>query len=524
MKLFVVFLILGCTVAAQEYVGRVDTVGGTTYDLQLPGPAVRRALVDCDSGVAVAWTFSAAQDTGFPDFRVSHNYFSRATRSWAWIDPDFMRSGASVCSARIRAGSIDWRPGTFDLYASACLPDTAGMRPAVAGVDSGLSPGPAGYAYPVMAVGRSGRVHVAMVDAETEGRLSYARVDPWRSWSVPVRLSTSQYPSQNIAASNGSDRVCVTWTRVEGWDRRPAFYIESSDGGNTWGRIVQMSLPSAFRGDTGVSFTGHSVFPYYDAQDRLHVVATVVPLLDSVVQVTPAEIWHWSDECDSGWSRVHRAGCSIENLAAPLGPGASYAGRPSIGEDRDGHLYVAWEQFDSTNVGPGPPGYLRAGVWVASSTDEGRTWNPAMRLTPENETSHRFPCIGDRTFPGFTGDTLVVTYELDLHPGFFTNGEGEATYNPIVCQFFWNLGLPGVAEEPVARAAWSVRASVVRDVLCLPGAEPAVLVDGSGRRVMDLEPGENDVSRVGPGVYFVCGEGLRCHGAEGSSTKVVVRR
>jgi hypothetical protein len=31
----------------------------------------------------------------------------------------------------------------------------------------------------------------------------------------------------------------------------------------------------------------------------------------------------------------------------------------------------------------------------------------------------------------------------------------------------------------------------------------AILLDASGRKVMDLRPGPNDVSRLAPGVYFV---------------------
>jgi hypothetical protein len=36
---------------------------------------------------------------------------------------------------------------------------------------------------------------------------------------------------------------------------------------------------------------------------------------------------------------------------------------------------------------------------------------------------------------------------------------------------------------------------------CCP--TPAALLDATGRKVLDLEPGTNDVSRLAPGVYFV---------------------
>jgi len=50
--------------------------------------------------------------------------------------------------------------------------------------------------------------------------------------------------------------------------------------------------------------------------------------------------------------------------------------------------------------------------------------------------------------------------------------------------------------------------TIVRGVLFLPEAtsrkpQAASLLDISGRKVLDLRPGANDVSRLSPGVYFV---------------------
>jgi hypothetical protein len=46
--------------------------------------------------------------------------------------------------------------------------------------------------------------------------------------------------------------------------------------------------------------------------------------------------------------------------------------------------------------------------------------------------------------------------------------------------------------------------TIVRGVLFLPEAR-SELRDITGRRVLDLRPGTNDVSRIAPGVYFVAG-------------------
>jgi len=50
--------------------------------------------------------------------------------------------------------------------------------------------------------------------------------------------------------------------------------------------------------------------------------------------------------------------------------------------------------------------------------------------------------------------------------------------------------------------------TLIRGVLWLPPAssqkpQAASLLDISGRKVLDLHPGANDVSRLVPGVYFV---------------------
>jgi len=59
------------------------------------------------------------------------------------------------------------------------------------------------------------------------------------------------------------------------------------------------------------------------------------------------------------------------------------------------------------------------------------------------------------------------------------------------------------AAAPAARPA----TTIVRNVLFLPvslsPSVPASLLDISGRKVLDLCAGANDVSRLSPGVYFV---------------------
>jgi hypothetical protein len=89
----------------------------------------------------------------------------------------------------------------------------------------------------------------------------------------------------------------------------------------------------------------------------------------------------------------------------------------------------------------------------------------------------------------------------------------------------------GVVEETpdiAVRTAKPVPA-VVSGVLFLPEAasrkpQAASLLDISGRKVLDLKPGANDVSHLSPGVYFIReGLGIRGEGI-GKTRKVVVTR
>ena len=72
---------------------------------------------------------------------------------------------------------------------------------------------------------------------------------------------------------------------------------------------------------------------------------------------------------------------------------------------------------------------------------------------------------------------------------------------------FWRRLFPGIAEDaPIAGVRNANIPTIVRDVLFLPPSRlspPSSLLSIDGRKVMDLKPGANDVSRLSPGVYFV---------------------
>ncbi len=75
--------------------------------------------------------------------------------------------------------------------------------------------------------------------------------------------------------------------------------------------------------------------------------------------------------------------------------------------------------------------------------------------------------------------------------------------------FVMFFAVPGVGIAETGQLGFTELPSgptLVSAALRLGGDARAVLLDITGRRVMDLAPGENDVSRVAPGVYFVVAE------------------
>jgi hypothetical protein len=140
--------------------------------------------------------------------------------------------------------------------------------------------------------------------------------------------------------------------------------------------------------------------------------------------------------------------------------------------------------------------------------------------------------------PGVWSDTLRINNEeayrareltpwLVYSPGGPGSGAGCVFMHYISPDAFcWNSPWTTAVAEPVAPepARFGLVPSIVRGALDLGAyskqhsAYRAELLDISGRKVMSLAPGANDVSRVAPGVYFVEA------GAGQPAARVVIQR
>ncbi len=132
----------------------------------------------------------------------------------------------------------------------------------------------------------------------------------------------------------------------------------------------------------------------------------------------------------------------------------------------------------------------------------------------------------------------VEMQSFQVNPGLYvvacsvwTPGDQDSTNN---VKYLWFRVPPGaLAEESRQLTACSLppTATVVRGVLVLRASSverdaSGVLLDIEGRRVLALRPGANDVSGLGPGVFFIREHPIvsNQYSGQASVTKVVIQR
>ncbi len=152
------------------------------------------------------------------------------------------------------------------------------------------------------------------------------------------------------------------------------------------------------------------------------------------------------------------------------------------------------------------------------------------RVTPAGVVSDSGPAVrqeGDQVGPALargTGSQLFLAYMG------WAGTVGGKTYNTD--RIWGTFGpFPGIQETPNAEVRTPrPLPTIVRGVLFLGvdsrqhSAYRAELLDISGRQVLDMKPGANDVSHLAPGVYFVCSEPSAVSRKPSAVTKVIITR
>ncbi|MBM3313210.1 hypothetical protein FJY70_01295 [candidate division WOR-3 bacterium] len=230
------------------------------------------------------------------------------------------------------------------------------------------------------------------------------------------------------------------------WGRPVGMYLDAGDRGGSYREYLYVLR---FSGD---SVQGGAVFCAFESY-----VASADLALDSlgrhgVALYNEANWTHCTFYC--GWD----GGSKLDTLSGVGSTAVAFdpLGRPQVAYDRSGTLFHLWREDT---------------VWHRATVP--RAGANARKMTTSDSCQ---PVIAITSAQG-----------LELAHG---------------------VNVVGQAEEPQRPTANSLQptASVVGNVLLLPVSPLTLhysLFDMSGRRVMSLVPGANDVSCLAPGVYFI---------------------
>jgi hypothetical protein len=338
-------------------------------------------------------------------------------------------------------------------------------------------------------------------------------------WSIDTKLASDLGAAVRPCIALSDSFVHVVWTEFRSGQMPGIYYRRSTNRGTSWGGAARMSADTGASSSPSIAAWGanlHLVWVdnrsgkpelYYrrstnngstwPGERRLTYVPhgsynPCIAAYGSYIHVvweyagTPySEIFHkCSPDNGNGWRIEER-----------LSDTECHAHDPSVvawGEN----VHAVWEGYREGHFD----------IYYRRSPDRTRTWEPTERLIADTARS-------DDVSVALAGALVHVVWTDEQ------DGNPEVYYrrNPT--------GNPGV-EEKQAVLGRQFRATVVRGVLrCQPTAGSSLravaLLDIPGRHVMDLEPGQNDIRHVGPGVYFMRPADS---GDRSAVTKVVIQR
>jgi hypothetical protein len=157
---------------------------------------------------------------------------------------------------------------------------------------------------------------------------------------------------------------------------------------------------------------------------------------------------YFTESGDGGatWSKPVRVGAAAGTMSL-----SEWWIDGAIGEDAAGNLYITWDtQGATTDIG-----------WLSVSTDHGRTWSAAIRVTPDTDNAtHIVEVAGGR--PGIA----YVAWLADNAPG------GFAEYlRPFSLQHGWLSGPVVVSRQYGDPSIWP---GDTFGISTLPGARIAL--------------------------------------------------
>jgi hypothetical protein len=428
----------------------------------------------------------------------------------------------SACPEWVAGGTtcMAWqtnRNGSWDIYAKFCeMMNGNGWT-----ADDSVSTGPADDVNPAVAAGNEQWPDDPSFWCVWERRESPITGGIWSSfvtfgqdWGTPVPVGgyihtggDSAEPRVIVISNAEVDTAWVTWTShdTDGWHIEYAYHA-----GDSWyGPWYAVNSPDPIRHMRLGRGSRNCPLLAWETEGDIHYTEYV----DGSWQA-PQEVAH-SDSLDRNPDII-----SYTWFPMPLGPWVCWE---SV---RDGDTAIYGTAMDTFSVGR---------RWCDSS-GAGNNYSPCgtpALYTVVSWYDHAIAWVTDRSGNSdvyartvFSDGDEYVDNDLatDINPTLTTMG---LTQNWCVWQSDrsgnWDLYgsyiyAVGVEEGNKPQATSSkLRPTIVRGVLFLPRdglgtrsglsdnpvMSRAALLDISGRKVLDLHPGANDVSRLAPGVYFI---------------------
>jgi hypothetical protein len=301
------------------------------------------------------------------------------------------------------------------------------------------------------------RVHVAWA-SDSAGRELYcmSSTDNGSTWGVPKRLTFDSQESWNPSLAAVGSVVHLVWRdwRDHSFE---VYYLRSTDSGATWDTAA-------------IRLSGDVTTGSYNPVISSGTVGSCAHVVWWDTRVEPFELYYRrTTDNGSTWEPEVRL---TTDTTGTYNPSIAAQGQ---------NVHVAWEALYGTSF-----------VMYKRSLDAGATWSADTAVTTTPDYWSVSPCLA------VLGDGVHMVWT-----DFRDSEYGEIYY-------MRNLDANGVAEVPGPRIPGCAPAValVVRGVLRLGDrgqrtGDRAELVDASGRRVLDLGPGANDVRALAPGVYFV---------------------
>jgi len=328
-------------------------------------------------------------------------------------------------------------------------------------------------------------------------------------WSVPQRVPTGPgYPSTEYgvpsACAGSSGRVWLTWGQddsVPSWRRAYAAFLERG----VWSpRMLVTRVPGFENNLPGVSIAespGGLVWAGWTASYHAEDYTVYTAYYDGTTWSEPitchdttggneggplfcadpaGTLWIFWDDWRGGWAARDSGSAWVgQELVDPGGIGPCCC-------DRHGNVWVVWEEEGQRLIS-------------AKYRDAGGRWWPKTYVDSDSirDIEPSITAHNSKVWAFWVKSFRLPDYTFDIYSSF--------------------TDAPGIEEGPRPQApSLSSQTTVVRGILFVNGLGTqsqspgrdwvmslAILLDASGRKVMDLLLGPNDVRHLSPGVYFV---------------------